>query len=65
MGVALDHAVERLLKRDRIVVSAGLASVTLLAWIYLLGLALQMDMEGGMSSMAMLRPWTMFDAVMV
>lgn len=65
MGAAVNHAVEGLLKRDRFVVSAGLVSITLLAWIYLLGLTLQMEVEGSMSSMAMLRPWTTFDAVMM
>jgi predicted metal-binding membrane protein len=63
MVAALDQAIERLLKRDRFVVSAGLVSITLLAWVYLLALALQMDMEGSMSSMVSLRPWTVFDAL--
>jgi predicted metal-binding membrane protein len=60
--VALDHAVERLLRRDRLVVLGGLVTVTLLAWAYLVILTLRMDAGESMASMAMLEPWSALDA---
>lgn len=53
----LTVAIETLVRRDRLLVAAGLASITGLAWLYLLNLA------PGMENMAMpaLRPWTATD----
>ncbi len=51
--------VEKLLRRDRQIVLAGLAAVTALAWGYLWLLA--REMGGGMASMMALRPWTAAD----
>lgn len=65
MSAVLDHAVERLLKRDRLVVLTGLVAMTLLAWAYLVNLALQMDMGESVASMAMLKPWSALDAAMM
>ncbi|HEY2383967.1 MAG TPA: DUF2182 domain-containing protein [Terriglobia bacterium] len=39
-------AIETLLRRDRLVVVTALGAVTLLAWAYIIRLALQMDMTG-------------------
>jgi predicted metal-binding membrane protein len=65
MSAELDHAIERLLKRDRMVVLAGLVAMTLLAWAYLITLALRMDMGVSVASMATLKPWTALDAAMM
>jgi predicted metal-binding membrane protein len=65
MSAVLDHAVERLLRRDRLVMLVGLVVITLLAWAYLVSLTLQMDTGESMSSMAMLKPWTALDAVLM
>jgi predicted metal-binding membrane protein len=65
MSAVLDHAVERLLKRDRLVVLTGLLVMTLLAWAYLVVLTLGMDMGGSVSSMAMLKSWNALDALMM
>jgi predicted metal-binding membrane protein len=40
-----EGALESLLKRDRLVVAASLASVTILAWVYLFSLSQGMDMS--------------------
>lgn len=57
--MALDRAIERLLKRDRLVVLGGLIAVTALTWVYLFAIAAEM---GGIAGMAQLRPWTALDA---
>ena len=36
-------AIETLARRDRLMVAAGLAAITVLAWVYLLFLAAGMD----------------------
>ncbi len=64
---AIDHAVERMLRHDRMIVLGGLILVTLLAWAYLYYLVLDMDammaMDGaGMASMMQLKPWSLADA---
>jgi predicted metal-binding membrane protein len=41
-----DSALQRLLRRDAVLVSAALASITVLAWIYVIRLAADMDMGG-------------------
>jgi predicted metal-binding membrane protein len=54
-------ALETLLKRDRAVVFAGLAGVSLLAWTYILVAAAEM---GGMTALGMgmqIRPWSGLD----
>lgn len=64
-------ALERVLRRDRIVVLAALAALTALAWIYTVELAGGMDMAGAASSgMAMkgmlapaFKPWTGVDFI--
>ncbi len=57
--MALDRAVERLIKRDRLVVLGGLIAVTALTWVYLFAIAAEM---AGIAGMAQLRPWTALDA---
>lgn len=61
--MGFDQAVERLLKRDRLVVLAGLVIIALLAWLYIANFALQMNtppaamsdmnMDSNMSAMNM------------
>ena len=64
--MVLDGAVERVLKRDRLVVLGGLITVTALAWVYLIAMAADMDdMGGGMPGMAQLRSWTALDALLM
>ncbi|MFQ5913889.1 MAG: DUF2182 domain-containing protein [Nitrospinota bacterium] len=64
--MATGRAVEGFLKRDRLVVLAGLVVVTALAWVYLMSLAAGMDDMGGvMSAMGRLGPWTAVDAVLM
>lgn len=52
-------ALERVVRRDRIVVLASLVALTALAWSYLVDMARGMDMAGAMgAAMAMaVRPW--------
>lgn len=62
-------AMESLLKRDRVIVTAGLVGVTAVAWIYLAVLAAGMDdvpagMGGGAAMMAV-KPWTAIDFVLM
>lgn len=54
----LEHA----LRRDRLRVLAALSAVTLLAWMYLIDMAADME---AMAGMMQLRPWTGTDAVMM
>ena len=72
----IDQMVERLLRRDRQIVLAGLILVTGLAWAYLYYLTAQMDMipvgmeqEGTsvmpMSDMIKLAPWSLTDAILM
>jgi len=53
--------VERVLRRDRVVVLGSIAAITALAWLYLFGVAAGTD---GMADMARLRPWTGAEAAM-
>jgi len=57
-------AIEALARRDRLMVAAGLAAITVLAWVYLVYLAAGM---GGMQAMAMpaIRPWGVADAILM
>ena len=48
---------EYVLKRDRMVVLAGLAAITALAWLYLIDLALGMGGMGAGAAMPRLGPW--------
>jgi predicted metal-binding membrane protein len=61
-------AFEQVLKRDRMLVLAGLAGVTVLAWVYLFVLASDMgDMGGVMGSgmaMAQANPWSLLAFVL-
>ncbi len=58
---------ETLLKRDRAVVLAGLAGVSLLAWAYLLVAAAEMDGMAGAGAMAAMqvRSWTGLDFLLM
>ena len=60
--MAVQSALESILKRDRMVVLTGLAGVTALAWVYLAVLAGDMPaaMSGGMT-MARAQPWSALD----
>src|ERR1017187_2606122 len=72
-----DAALEVALRRDRVVVVVALATITALAWGYVLWLATDMDMdEGGTSGFRMipagvglmapaLAPWRWFEFVLV
>lgn len=72
-----DGLIEVVLRRDRIVVVVALATITALAWAYVLWLAADMDMGGvGMSGFRMipagvglmapaLAPWRWFEFVLV
>ncbi|HEX5431694.1 MAG TPA: hypothetical protein VFW83_06995, partial [Bryobacteraceae bacterium] len=66
-----DSPLQRILRRDAILVSAALAGITALAWMYVIRLAAGMDMGGmDMTGMQMLsagfrmvmisaqKPWT-------
>lgn len=73
----LNRVVEELLRRDRMVVFAGLIILTVLAWSYLYYLTLQMGSPGmmvananpdrgmAMSEMMKLAPWTSIDAILM
>ena len=61
--MSLDTSVENLLRQDRIVTLGGLATVTLLAWIYLFSIA--GNMSGAMSQMAVFKPWSALDALLM
>ena len=73
----LNRIVEELLRRDRMVVFAGLIILTVLAWSYLYYLTLQMGSPGmmvananpdsgmAMSEMMKLAPWTSIDAILM
>ena len=73
----LDSAVEELLRRDRMVVFAGLIILTILAWSYLYYLTMRMgspvmiaananpDVGMAMSEMMKLAPWTSIDAMLM
>ncbi len=50
--MAHSQALESLLKRDRLVVTLGLAGITILAWLYLVHLNRTMAMPMGMPNMA-------------
>jgi len=65
-------SIESLLKRDRRIVLASVAALTLLAWIYLLHLAGNMKMAAPMPDMSkmpdvspMLRSWTVTDFTLI
>ena len=66
-----DSALETVLKRDRLVVLAGLAGVTLVSWVYLVDMArdmaaMSMPMNmGDAVAMTRIRPWTTGDFVMM
>ncbi|MFQ6019070.1 MAG: DUF2182 domain-containing protein [Kiloniellaceae bacterium] len=59
--------IESVLKRDRVVVLAGLAGVTALAWAYLLVMAAGMAELSGATGGAMLavKPWTAVDFLLM
>lgn len=56
--------VGQLLKRQRVAIIASLIGVSVVAWIYLIILAVDMDgmMSMSMSGMVQLKPWTIIDA---
>jgi predicted metal-binding membrane protein len=67
IGMTAASALERVLKRDRLLVSVGIVGVTALAWAYLFLLAAdmgKMDVSGAMGSgmaMAQAKPWSLLD----
>ena len=67
--MAVDTALESVLKRDRLVVLAGLVGATLVSWIYLVRMA--RDMHAMAVSMGMdlnipcTMPWTASDVIMM
>lgn len=64
--MTLDGAVENLLRRDRLVVLGGLITITVLAWVYLMTIAAQMnEMGGDMAGMAQLRSWMAVDFLLM
>lgn len=72
LDMELDHTIESLLKQDRLIVFGGLVIVTVLAWVYLFYLNLQMEMGGDMpgkvnsiSEILKLKPWTPVDAALM
>ena len=73
-----ESALQRLLRRDAVLVSAALVGITALAWIYVIRLAADMHMSGmDMTGMRMIstgfrmvmasaqRPWTSEDALLM
>ena len=75
---AADSALQRLLRRDAVVISVALAAITALAWIYVIRLAAGMDMGGmDMTGMRMIstgfrmvmasaqKPWTSADLLLM
>ncbi len=56
---------ESLLKRDRAVVLAGLAGVSLLAWTYLVVTAAEMDAMAALGVAVQVGPWTGFDFLLM
>lgn len=70
--MALNQAVERVLRRDRTIVLAGLAGVVAIAWLYLLMQAQAMTVSDAMAAMEMPMPgmemtpaaWTATDAAL-
>jgi len=69
--VSESSTLETLLKRDRVVVLAGLAGVSLLAWAYILVMAAEMGAMADASAMSALgaalqvRPWSGFDFLLM
>ncbi|MCZ6843816.1 MAG: DUF2182 domain-containing protein [SAR324 cluster bacterium] len=65
--MVVQSPLEFILKRDRLVVLAGLAGVTVLAWVYLFVLAADMsgmNMGGAMTSMQV-KPWSGLDFLLM
>lgn len=56
-------ALESILQRDRLVVGAGLAALTVASWLYLLHMAAMMSSHEAMPGMAMpaMRPWSLVE----
>ncbi len=69
--MTVDAAIEKLLRRDRLIVLGGLAVIVVIAWLYLIALVGQMSemrMQPAMSdmmSMAQPRSWTAIDALLM
>jgi predicted metal-binding membrane protein len=58
--------IEAVFKRDRIIVISGIAVVSMLAWMYMIYLAYDMDMMGSeMTMMPMMRLWSVGDFVLM
>ena len=58
--------IEAVFKRDRIIVISGIAVVSMLAWMYMVYLAYDMDMMGSeMTMMPMMRLWSVGDFVLM
>jgi predicted metal-binding membrane protein len=66
--MAQASALEAVLKRDRLIVLAGLVGVAALAWLYLVVMAAGMDMSmpmGDAMAMPQIRPWSATDFVLI
>src|ERR671914_2128797 len=66
--MALASTLEAVLRRDRLIVLAGLAGVTALAWLYLVLMVAGMDMSmemGEAMAMPQIRPWSATDFLLM
>jgi predicted metal-binding membrane protein len=65
-SIAQASTLEAVLKRDRLIVLAGLVGVTGLAWLYLVVMAVSMDMSMDETmAMPQIRPWSAVDFVLM
>ena len=61
----VSHAIESVIKRDRLVVIAGVLAVVAIAWAYLVFLAQDSDGMGASIAMAQLKTWSAADFCMM
>ena len=66
LAATAESPLEAVFKRDRAIVIAGLAGVSLLAWVYMVYMAQSMHMEVGTeTSMPHMAPWGLVDFVLM
>lgn len=58
MSLTRESALDTLLRRDRLVVAAALAALTIAAWLYLLHMAARMAMPEMAMAMPAMHPWS-------
>lgn len=58
MSIASESALDTVLRRDRLVVAAALAALTVAAWLYLLYMAAHMAMPEMAMAMPAMHPWS-------